>query len=295
MFPFQQLPVHGRSLYAECMEQQLENKSYTTATDESPPIVITAHWSKDKTRTIQIVREDLLPGGTKQRAAIPFLKHFAERGVREFVYASPFCGFAQLALAQAAHHLGLKLVLFCEADPASDGNQAHALTKQAQDLGAYVALSRSLNEAERQAALYAFEVANVFKIPLGLHHEVFLHHYQSRIAEQLVILHQRLNGEPLRRLWLPVGSGTLARLFRKLLPVEVTLNCVDVRVLPSEDARIQGLTELPNVNLYRAEELFQEPSLGIAPVPSNIYYDAKLWTFIEAHAQTGDVWWNVAR
>ena len=46
-----------------------------------------------------VVRDDLLDGGTKQRAAVPFLMYFLQNGCKEFTYASPFSGFAQIGRA----------------------------------------------------------------------------------------------------------------------------------------------------------------------------------------------------
>ncbi|HVK60991.1 MAG TPA: hypothetical protein VM432_05555 [Bdellovibrionales bacterium] len=46
---------------------------------------------------LHVVRDDLLKAGTKQRAAIPYLLDLRKDGFEEFVYASPFSGFAQIA------------------------------------------------------------------------------------------------------------------------------------------------------------------------------------------------------
>ena len=50
-----------------------------------------------------------------------------------------------------------------------------------------------------------------------------------------------------------------------------------------------------NVKFYRSDLRFHEPEPDIPPVPSNKYYDAKLWSFIAQHAKHNDIWWNVAR
>ena len=55
---------------------------------------------------IQVVRDDLLDGGTKRRA---FTMYVASRpDVKEFVYASPRQGYAQLSLAYACKDLNRK-------------------------------------------------------------------------------------------------------------------------------------------------------------------------------------------
>jgi hypothetical protein len=59
---------------------------------------------------ISVVREDLVPGGTKAR----FVDYLFE-GVDEVVYATPAQGGAQTALALAARRLGKRLTLFVAA------------------------------------------------------------------------------------------------------------------------------------------------------------------------------------
>ena len=54
-----------------------------------------------------IVRDDLLPGGTKRRVAGVLLK-----GAEEFVYASPAYGYAQIALAYACKDADKRATIF---------------------------------------------------------------------------------------------------------------------------------------------------------------------------------------
>jgi hypothetical protein len=46
--------------------------------------------------TVNVVRDDLLLGGTKQRALVKLIE--SNLGFNEFVYAGPSSGFAQVAL-----------------------------------------------------------------------------------------------------------------------------------------------------------------------------------------------------
>ena len=55
---------------------------------------------------IQVVRDDLLNGGTKRRAFMYYVQSLPE--VEEFVYASPRQGYAQLSLAYVCRDLGRK-------------------------------------------------------------------------------------------------------------------------------------------------------------------------------------------
>ena len=55
---------------------------------------------------IQVVRDDLLDGGTKRRAFTMYIASLPN--IEEFVYASPRQGYAQLSLAYACRDLGRK-------------------------------------------------------------------------------------------------------------------------------------------------------------------------------------------
>lgn len=259
----------------------------------SPPVVV----SKVETaqRTVHIVREDLLPGGTKRRAVIPYLDDLIGEGYDEFVYASPFCGFAQVALAYGANALEQKAKIFAEQAPSFDGAaDFHELSVHARSLGADVVLAESLPDAGKRATTYAQSIPGAFQIPLGFNDTKFLSHYADALQEQFKILVQELGRTP-ESIWLPVGSGTLTRVFRDVIPSWVHLNCVNVHVLKADDQRIQSVLQLRGVTMFEADVPFHERSSDSTPVPSNAFYDAKIWRFVKDRAESGDVWWNVAR
>jgi hypothetical protein len=241
-----------------------------------------------------VIRDDLLLGGTKQRAAVPYLLDYQENGVEEFVYASPFCGFAQVALASACQMVGARCAIFAERDPALQGNFVHELSLLAKNLGAKVVVCEGLQEAELNSVMYAASQSRATKIPLGFDDLIFQRYLTETIEEELNHIFESSRGE-IQNFWLPLGSGTLVKAFRKILPSKTIINCVDVHVLPKSDQRIQNVISLGNVVYYSAAEIFAQRAESIPPIPSNMYYDAKLWTFINSKAQNGDVWWNVAR
>ena len=55
-----------------------------------------------------VVRDDMLPGGTKRRA-LPVLM----KGSSEYVYASSVYSYAQVALAYVARESGKRATVFC--------------------------------------------------------------------------------------------------------------------------------------------------------------------------------------
>ncbi|MGH3729374.1 MAG: pyridoxal-phosphate dependent enzyme [Micromonosporaceae bacterium] len=242
---------------------------------------------------VHVVRDDLLPGGTKERAAVPYLRWLVDEGHHEFVYASPFAGFAQVALAAAADRLGVACQLFCESDPARPGMARHEFTTLAAGFGARIELVRDLATGHRKAQRYAAAPGR-YQVPLGFDDERFRKLMAAELTSAWHQLRDQIGGSP-RRLWLPVGSGTLANCFRSAIGDDVRLLCVDVRVLPTGDGRLTEIAGWSNAELQRAPQAFAEPASPPPPVPSNAHYDAKLWQFITAAGRDGDVWWNVAR
>lgn len=244
-------------------------------------------------RAIFVVRDDLLPAGTKQRAIIPLLTDFKRQGATHMIYASPFAGFAQVALAYGCHSLDLRCTLFCEKDPHQPGASPHPFTQLAESWGAEIILTDSLGAAEEKAEAFARKSGGR-KIPLGFHCREFQRHFQTAVNSALGEIKVSLGFLP-KRAWLPVGSGTLTNAFHKVAPESMELCCVDVHVLHPNDLRLQALRLLPRVKYFSAAEAFAERAAKRPPMPSNIHYDAKLWAFVKDHAENGDLWWNVAR
>src|SRR5688500_15882484 len=101
---------------------------------------------------VVVVRDDLLAGGTKQRACVPFLHDLKARGHRRFVYASPFAGFAQVALSLSCREIGLECRIYAEDDKTALLPQCpHPFTSLAAKAGAEIVLTKSLDQAERLA------------------------------------------------------------------------------------------------------------------------------------------------
>ena len=136
------------------------------SSNEVPDVVIDTlrvHGQK-----IQVARDDLLPGGTKQRACIPLLKSPLLQEYNEFIYASPFCGFAQIALAQACFELNLKCQIFCETAPGLPFTARHEFTRIAESFGAKVVIVPTLEAAEEAAQFLSHTTPNALQISLGL-------------------------------------------------------------------------------------------------------------------------------
>jgi len=257
----------------------------------SPPIELSTLATKNG--SIVVVRDDFLRGGTKQRAMIPFLQ---ESGFKECVYASPFSGYAQVALAVSCKLLGIKCKIFAEKDQCDNkllNFDSILVASEVTRSIAYIAdvsIVHSLEKAEKFALDYAKADPNRTKLPLGINDPLFKSFLKIELTNQWDLLCKIIHRP--RRLWVTVGSGTLAQILSEII-APTKLVCVDVHVLQPEDSRIKKIKEIGDY--ISSPEIFVDPVTVNPPIPSNPYYDAKVWQFLENAAEAGDVWWNVAR
>ena len=246
---------------------------------QNPPVNLVKVFTG--TCEIFVADDSVLAGGTKQRAAVPFLRELQRDGMNRFVYASPFAGFAQKALANACEVVGAECIIFAE----KQNGGMSPITASIQDI-ATIELFDTLADAEHAANQLG---SSAFKIPLGFAHPRYKHHLLRVLRQQWRKICRKANP---KRLWLPVGSGTLFGAFREVVDVDVDILCVDVGVLPDSDPRIQKV--LASSIYMKVPELFAEQARLRPPIKSNLNYDAKLWQMLLARARSGDVWWNVA-
>lgn len=262
-----------------------------SAPDLSPAPVLTTLRLGGKSTVV--VRDDLLPGGTKQRATAPFIQDMRSLGFDHFVYASPFAGFAQVALAYVCQILKVKCTIMAERDQRFTKDQFHPFSLMARDFGAKLVMVKSLAEAEEFATIVSLHQTRKLKIPLGFDCPEFRDHLKETISKSFADI-EKENGK-VKNLWMPVGSGTLVRTFLTALPSHVQFRCVNVRVLDVKDPRINFIKNHPQVTYYEAPMSFHSEASDYPTIPSNSFYDAKLWAFIKEHGEDGDVWWNVAK
>ncbi|MBB6499421.1 hypothetical protein [Pedobacter cryoconitis] len=240
--------------------------------------------------TIQVVRDDKLIGGTKQRALDKYLTDAIANGLSEFVYASPPPGYGQVALAYSCQQLNVACTLFCW----QLNDEYHEFSLLAESFGAKIYPCKSLEDADAAAIEYAKNRPGCIRLPLGFDVPDYIQCLRNEISVSWRHITEDLGYEP-ERVWLPVGSTILSNVFRDVVPEEIILNCVTVRLLEEQDARIQKITNRPNVNMFSTQERFLDPRTDPPAIPSNAHYDAKVWQFIKTHGQDKDIWWNVAK
>lgn len=214
-----------------------------------------------------VVRDDMLPGGTKRRA----IHAMAQSDTRELCYAGPVFGYAQVALAYYAAGAGKRATVFCAKRKA-----LHHRTLEASNAGATVVevAHGYLSNVQAKARVYCAETGARL-LPFGLD-----------CAEALDAISAAARGLGLSPLavWCAAGSGTLSRALQRAWP-----NAIHHAVLVGKSDADTGAA-----TVHRAPEPFERDAELPPPFASCSNYDAKVWRFFR-EAPPGALFWNVAR
>lgn len=224
--------------------------------------------------TIKVFRDDILKGGTKQRA----IEIFIDEKFYEYIYAGPTEGYAQIALAYACKLKKKKAILFVS------GNTKSHLTKKAQDLGATVYFKKqTLKETQLLAKKYNNLHPNSLLLPFGLDSPLFLKSLKENIKKALPE-----NLDSPKRIWVVAGSGTLLKALRGVFPkTKFMVVQVGKKIWPDQMRKKD--------KLFISKKKFWEKAHPLPPYPSVSTYDAKLWEFVLEYGKEGDYIWNVAK
>lgn len=249
----------------------------------NPKIVTSVHNVAKRHIDVNVIRDDMLIGGTKQRALSVFFSEEAE----EYVYAGPVEGYAQIALAHVCSVYKKKATVFLAKQR---NGKRHKFTKKAEELGGNVI---EIGDQDKVAPLKAVQAAAEFYVsakgpktvllPFGLHSEKFTKFLARQIAS---VLPDDLEKGP-KRLWLVAGSATLLASFHILWPnTEFLVVQVGKKIYFDQ---LDGIKH----KLYVSKEKFIHDAKSLPPYNAVKNYDAKLWQFVEEHGQSCDWIWNV--
>ncbi len=266
----------------------ISESSFSTSLPYSPRVNISTIEFKENQKLF-VVRDDVLPGGTKQRAIIPYLQALHKKGFNHFIYLSHFCGFAQISLAHGCKVLGLKCTIFTT----NDLNQKlHSNSKIAQEYGANIQVCASLDQAEYEAKEFMDTNLRNHLIPIGFNDEIFINLLAEKIHEQWDFIQSKFL---VSEVWLPFGSGALVKAFKKVIPEFIKVHVIDLNILDSYDPKVVEIKNDKRVTYHKSELAFHEVSKKPPPIPANDYYDAKVWEHIKLQSDQNALWWNVAK
>lgn len=217
---------------------------------------------------LTVVRDDLLPGGTKRRAlAVLFGPE------EEYVYAGPVFGYAQIALAHAARDAGKLAAVFV-----AERKAPHPRTLAAKEAGAMIVQVPfgRLSNVQKKARVYAEKRgARTRLLPFGLDDPAF-------IAELSRVMERSLVPRDGTEVWCAAGTGTITRALQMAFP-----RCSHHAVIVGTEGGDHGTAAV-----HRVPESFEDDAREPPPFPSCSNYDAKVWRLFKARPP-GSIFWNV--
>lgn len=224
---------------------------------------------------INVVRDDLLDGGTKRRGFNVYVESFPD--IKEWVYASPRQGYAQLSLAYACRDLGKKATVTIPK------GTRYWLTEEAEKLGANIieVPMGYLTNIQAKAKKYVEETPGSALVPFGGDHPIIL--------EAIKNVALTLDIEPPKEIWTVMSSGVLSRGLQMAFP--------NAKVYGVQIGHNTTEREIGRAETFRSKYKFTDECKEIdrPPFPSSLTYDSKAWEFIKEHASEGALFWNVGK
>ena len=222
---------------------------------------------------IQVVRDDLLNGGTKRRAFMYYVQSLPD--VEEFVYASPRQGYAQLSLAYVCKDLDRKCTVTVPK------GARYWLTDEAEELGCNIieVPMGYLTNIQHKAKKYC-EENGAHLIPFGGDHPI--------IIQAMCEVAKSLDVQP-KEVWTVMSSGVLSRGLQMAWP--------DAKIFGVQIGHNTTEDEMGRAKTFRSKYKFQQECKKdeLPPFPSSLTYDSKAWTFIKEKATKGALFWNVGK
>lgn len=226
---------------------------------------------------INVLRDDLLPGGTKS----VILPSILDRGKSCYVYASPVYGGMQIALAAYCRSIGKQAVIFCAKRKEPHPNSLRA---KAEGGVVYQVPYGYLSHTQKKAREYARDNSGQL-IEFGGNYPAAI----KAISDRMRMVSARLGREP-DTVYCAAGSGTL---LRGIISGTVTTRIIAVQV--GAEVGNQVGSPLPErVTIKKYHKPFEKESTIKAPFPSCANYDLKGWEYCIRDKPGGMVlFWNV--
>jgi 1-aminocyclopropane-1-carboxylate deaminase/D-cysteine desulfhydrase-like pyridoxal-dependent ACC family enzyme len=224
---------------------------------------------------IDVLRDDLLPGGSKSRF-LPYLI----KGAKEVVYGGPYCGGAAVCLSYFGKKYGIKTTLFY-----AERKEFHRNQLRAEKNGANIVQVPYgyMTNVQSKARTYCEETGALF-LPLGFDVEEA---NKPFIEDMLEI---KKNFGHYDEVWTACGSGMLTRCLATAFS-ESQVKAVVVG-LQSRNSK-QPFPD--NVELISCPYKFEKDCKTKPPFNSSENYDAKAWEQLLLKGRRGKriLFWNV--
>lgn len=241
---------------------------------------------------LNIIRDDFLEAGTKQRGIIPY---FQKDSFKEYVYVSPYNGSAQLTLAYSSLYTGKRVTIII-----NKKRPMHPLTKKALSYGVINLIEiengnfKKLNEyANNYIEWKEKEKGNNYikLLNLGFNDETYINTFVEKIKQAFP---ESLLKNKERRFWVPSGSATLINTLYKVFPKDIYTKTTFI-VVQIGKTIWDDMLDLSRTIIYRTDEHFYKQAKEQPPYPTTESYDAKIWHFIKKYGENNDYVFNITK
>lgn len=245
-----------------------------------PPIVIKQIVHNEK--KLNIVSDNMVIGGTKTRAILPYLKSLFRDSptINSLLYLGASNGYAQVAFAYSLYLLksNITLKIYFQDTKLDEAVQLMKLAKYIYPHTKYVILKKPFREIWPLIEKEKEDNPNAHHVQFGLNEEVYLQGLRMSLQKQLANYSDKI-----KTLWIVGGSGALFSTLYSVLP-ETTFNVVQVgKELDVDKERV--VMHKSTYPLYSAIKVK-------VPYPTLKSYDGKVWEFANEF-NDGDYIWNV--
>lgn len=220
---------------------------------------------------LTVLRDDLLPGGTKSVLMPSIIGSNSE-----YVYASPVYGGFQIALAAYCKQVNKKATIFC-----AKRKKRHSNTIKIIELGANVIEIEHgyLSVIEKRAREYC-EKTGAEKLIFGANTE----RNKNLLTQRVIKVINHLENEP-KEIWCAIGSGTL---------VEAILQGTKTAKIYGVQVGKEYKEEHPRLTVLKYDKGFEIESNFKSPFPSMPNYDLKAFEYCTKYKKADNVlFWNV--
>ena len=222
---------------------------------------------------ILVLRDDLLPGGTKSI----LMDEIMDRSYSEYVYASPVYGAFQIALSIWCKNNDKKCTIFC-----AERKNKHQNTIECIENGATVVEVPYgyLNVVNKRARDYCDETG-ALKLKWGSNDEVS----KDIIVDRMRSIIEEIGYEP-DEIWCAIGSGTLVEGILKGTNNANIFGVIVGAEYKNSDSRL---------NIIKYDKSFDKVSKYKAPFPSIGNYDLKAFEYCMKNYDSSKkiLFWNV--
>ena len=234
-----------------------------------------------------VIRDDLLYGGTKQRAGLNYIKATMTNKTTTLLYTSSYNGYGPVVCALVAKELGLKAIVILSLK--AFGNSYNSTVTQAEqsttvkkcrELGATVIYCITWHDLVQQGKTLSEDPA-VYWIPLGFKDKIYV--------DYLITSLKSIVPPNIKRLWVVGGSGVLCLALSKILPSS-TIFLVPVDLSSTSYGKLHSYVS-PQSNVKIIKTLAQ---IIDTPYPTIKGYDSRAWDASVEYGKEGDYVWNVA-